>query len=435
MDQMQGANNFLHLPAAFRKKAAMTFVQGASDLPAALRKRHPALADQEAPPLPPDAPPLPPSPPPQLPRDPDEVQADTKLPASSHGEAAMGAGGSEAVASKKNRSRSRSRSPRNRRSRSQRQDRGFRSRSRSRERNRRSLSRQRNRRDRSRSRSRGRFQGSRGRSGSRQRARSRSNRRPQSDLTASRREKSRSKPREQQPQMSLADAIEAAAAEQRRKRQEKLEWRRPTLLSRMPHVDSKLYKILKLQAIQIRALIGRGGETMRDIRKKTGCDIKVHHAPTDPQGSISIVGNTELCVQLVEEILANKGCPLAPQDSQEDEAEEIPIEAHLVGLFLGAGGNNLRELQNSIGGGVCVSVRPPEKVGGPQRIRIVGPNRAKARVVMQEKVEELSSGTYSLDKPTKGDGKGKRGSTSDAMIPDGFSELQGVAYGQNSNSW
>merc|ERR1719409_2254769 len=122
--------------------------------------------------------------------------------------------------------------------------------------------------------------------------------------------------------MSLADAIEAAAAEQRKKQQLKLEQSgRSLALSRMPVCDSKMFKIVKMQAGQIRAFIGRGGETLRAIKAQTGCDIKVHHAPADPEGSISIVGNTELCMKLIRDHLQSKGCPLPPEGTDQDDAE------------------------------------------------------------------------------------------------------------------
>jgi hypothetical protein len=203
--------------------------------------------------------------------------------------------------------------------------------------------------------------------------------------------------------MSLADAIEAAAAEQRRKQQLKSEQsgaRAGMALSRMPVCDSKMFKILKMQAGQIRAFIGRGGETLRAIKSQSGCDIKVHHQPADDVGSVSIVGNSELAMKLIREHLQSKGCPLPPEGFDPDAFEEVQIPARLVGLFIGSGGstnNKLKDLQSVVGDGAFVSVHPPKSPGGLQYIKIIGPNRTQAKEWLQSKVNTIAASQYSPD--------------------------------------
>merc|ERR1712232_897044 len=76
-----------------------------------------------------------------------------------------------------------------------------------------------------------------------------------------------------------------------------------------PSEENKTYKMLTLQAIQIRSLLGKGGATINDIRRRSGSDIKIHHPPTEPEGTVSIVGNAELAEQIIDKHLAFKGCP------------------------------------------------------------------------------------------------------------------------------
>lgn len=77
-----------------------------------------------------------------------------------------------------------------------------------------------------------------------------------------------------------------------------------------PGVDPSRFKVLKLEGVQIRALIGKGGETVQDIRHRSGAEVKIDHLPTEVWGSVTIVGDVEKTEQMVKEALAAKGCPL-----------------------------------------------------------------------------------------------------------------------------
>ena len=50
-----------------------------------------------------------------------------------------------------------------------------------------------------------------------------------------------------------------------------------------------------MEGLQIRALIGKGGETIRELRNRSGADIKIDHLPSDPQGTVAIIGNFTNC--------------------------------------------------------------------------------------------------------------------------------------------
>lgn len=77
-----------------------------------------------------------------------------------------------------------------------------------------------------------------------------------------------------------------------------------------PPEEKRTYKSLTLKAIQIRALLGKGGATINEIRRRSGSDIKIHHPPSEPEGTVSIVGNAEVAQTVIESHLAFKGCPM-----------------------------------------------------------------------------------------------------------------------------
>lgn len=77
-----------------------------------------------------------------------------------------------------------------------------------------------------------------------------------------------------------------------------------------PGITPDKFKVLMMDAQQLRALIGRGGETSQDIRNKSGAEIKVDAGPSDGIGRVTIVGEVELCEKLIREILTARGCPL-----------------------------------------------------------------------------------------------------------------------------
>eukprot|EP00403_Amphidinium_massartii_P036176 CAMPEP_0178443972 /NCGR_PEP_ID=MMETSP0689_2-20121128/39221_1 /TAXON_ID=160604 /ORGANISM="Amphidinium massartii, Strain CS-259" /LENGTH=231 /DNA_ID=CAMNT_0020068097 /DNA_START=63 /DNA_END=758 /DNA_ORIENTATION=- len=80
--------------------------------------------------------------------------------------------------------------------------------------------------------------------------------------------------------------------------------------SRPPNLvaASSNHRVLRLQAMQIRALLGKGGETVNEIRRRSGADIKIHHPPHEAEGSVSIVGNAMAAEMMIQEALLLKGC-------------------------------------------------------------------------------------------------------------------------------
>lgn len=196
------------------------------------------------------------------------------------------------------------------------------------------------------------------------------------------------------------------------------------------------HKILRMRGIQVRYVIGKGGEHINAIRQRTGANISVKHAPEAPWGEIHIspgvIGNTtEHAVQLVHDILAQKGCPLPPDPDnmpsftaqqpivantpfvtgwQPAEAEpDLEISSDCVALFIGQQGNNLREVKAKVqaaGGWLNVKVLEPQP-NGMQKVVVFGaPESAQlARQLVKEKIMEVTAFHYEQI-ARKGLGKG-----------------------------
>lgn len=193
-----------------------------------------------------------------------------------------------------------------------------------------------------------------------------------------------------------------------------------------PGVDPDKFKVLKLEGPQVRALIGKGGETIRGIRTESGADIKIDHNPQDPEGTVTIVGDVERVENMIKETLERKGCPLGgPKPPLPPapglpglpgrpplalppmppgvmapplpggllppgpEMDDIVVAPELVVPLIGPGGAHIKDVRAKVGGNVYISVLPPAVQGGPQSVRIVGENKEVAKELVRAKIEEL----------------------------------------------
>jgi len=167
-----------------------------------------------------------------------------------------------------------------------------------------------------------------------------------------------------------------------------------------PGVAADKFKILKLDGRQIRALIGKGGQTIRDIRLMSGADVKINHLPTESEGLVNIVGDIEKTMVMIKQALVDQGCPMGverkppkacppPGGATGNAQGDIAIPVELVGPLIGPGGSVIKSLREAAGGACFISVMPSTTLGGPQCVRIVGENREQARLLVLEKIEEL----------------------------------------------
>jgi len=195
-----------------------------------------------------------------------------------------------------------------------------------------------------------------------------------------------------------------------------------------PGVDPENFKVLKCEAVQIRALIGKGGETIRELRAKSGTQINIDHAVQDAEGTVAIIGDVIKTERMIKEVLESKGCPLGPKKPPEPgapkqlalpppppvpgappappaqlalpapplsepvDACDVEVPATLVQTLIGPGGQHIKDVRAKVGGTVYISVLPPQAPGGPQNVRVVGDKREEARDMIWSMVEELKRG-------------------------------------------
>lgn len=165
-------------------------------------------------------------------------------------------------------------------------------------------------------------------------------------------------------------------------------------------------KVLRMPDAYIKCLIGRGGDTIRNIINKTGADIRIEGKPDDTEGIVSIAGNIEAAESLIRDTLQAKGCawktsfstsllgggstPLTEVGWKNDvDVDDIQIPTELVGLFIGNAGAGLKEIKARVGAGVTIKVLPDILPGGLQCIQVVGDNWRRARECVRAKVEEI----------------------------------------------
>lgn len=190
-----------------------------------------------------------------------------------------------------------------------------------------------------------------------------------------------------------------------------------------PGVDPENYKVLKCEAVQIRALIGKGGETIKELRAKSGTQINIDHAVQDAEGTVAIIGDVVKTERMIKEVLESKGCPLGQKKSPGEvqlalpppppvpgppaqlalpapplalgdpvDAFDVEVPAPLVQSLIGPGGQHIKDVRAKVGGTVYISVLPPPSPGAPQNVRVVGDKREEARDMIRGMVEELKKG-------------------------------------------
>lgn len=200
----------------------------------------------------------------------------------------------------------------------------------------------------------------------------------------------------------------------------------------LPGLDPAKFKVIKMEAIQIRSLIGKGGETIKDIRLRSAADIKIDHTPQEPQGTVTIIGDVERVENMIKEVLAAKGVPYGapppppvlpplpppaqflhnqqsglpfgvlppgkvqgfPQALHQQQVPEITepdiiVPGDLVNGLIGPGGAGIKDIRMMAGGSAVISILPAMSPGADQIVRVTGEGKDVARQLLLEKIGEL----------------------------------------------
>lgn len=166
--------------------------------------------------------------------------------------------------------------------------------------------------------------------------------------------------------------------------------------------------VLKLDAVQIRALIGKGGETIKSLRSQlsAGSDIRIEHVHTEMEGTVTIIGEIERAQRIITDCLASKGCPFMPgvagvlpknvgmmssfggsvgavyggEAHPTESLFDVQIPQELVGMLIGPGGSHLKDVRAKAGDNVSISVLPPSFPMAPQIVRVEGENQESRKI-------------------------------------------------------
>lgn len=161
-------------------------------------------------------------------------------------------------------------------------------------------------------------------------------------------------------------------------------------------------------------IIGRGGETIRDLQERSGCHVNIVGESKSVNGlrPVNLIGPYAAAAQakdLIMEIVdsdsrngnGNSGPPQGrhnPRDNAQDKIQDaiyVPNEA--VGMIIGKGGETIRDMQNTTGCKINVSQQP--RPGESEReIELVGSRDAieRAKRAIEDKVDAVVSAKETL---------------------------------------
>ncbi|CAE7271404.1 PGR3 [Symbiodinium sp. CCMP2456] len=162
-----------------------------------------------------------------------------------------------------------------------------------------------------------------------------------------------------------------------------------TSRAQLPNLLGQRHKTMMLKAVQIRVLLGRGGETIKSICEKANAEIKVDHDRIADEGEVTIVGEIEKAEVLIRETLAAKGCPLPEDEANQPDETDLVVPPDVVGLFIGKGGEHVKAIREACGGNLFIGVIPPAQGNGPHKIQIIGDQREKAKAMVRQRLKEL----------------------------------------------
>jgi far upstream element-binding protein len=181
-------------------------------------------------------------------------------------------------------------------------------------------------------------------------------------------------------------------------------------------------------------IIGRGGETIRDLQERSGCHINITSENKSVNGlrPVNLIGTRETAARAKDFIMeivesdsrgdgqppppmAKKSGPPPPRHDQRDSYgggpgggggggdkinDTIHVPSEAVGMIIGRGGETIREMQNSTG---CkINVAQSSGPGEVQReIALIGSldSISRAKAAIEEKVDAVVSQTLHPNKP------------------------------------
>ena len=137
--------------------------------------------------------------------------------------------------------------------------------------------------------------------------------------------------------------------------------------------DGQVVEVFMVPHDLVGKLIGRRGETIRNMQQTTGCRIQVDHLSKGaPEREITVTGTTEEKVRNAKATILALG--------EEETSQMIECPASMVGKVIGRGGETIRALQSAADAKISVNQDfPPDHA---REITISGSAEAVERAVM-----------------------------------------------------
>lgn len=151
--------------------------------------------------------------------------------------------------------------------------------------------------------------------------------------------------------------------------------------------------VLRLAQVQIRCLLGRGGTTIQSIMRQTGAQIVVRSPPSAYEGVVTVSGNFQPALKLIEDLLASKGCPVTerPAMGLGDAPGIIEVPDGLIGQLIGRTAF-FTEVQAKLGSETVVQRLPYTSPSGKRLVQVAGDNWLQAKDMVESWVKAFSGG-------------------------------------------
>ncbi len=150
--------------------------------------------------------------------------------------------------------------------------------------------------------------------------------------------------------------------------------------------QGQFYETIDIPAPMVGKLIGKGGETIKQLQYNTNTRVQIDHQTPGEAKKVSIQGDSHEAVQAAKQQVEQI---VSMDDSGAGGASQsVECPQGIVGRIIGRGGETIRALQQASQAHIVVDQNYPE--GEPRRVNISGRPDAVERAVKM--VSELISG-------------------------------------------
>lgn len=140
---------------------------------------------------------------------------------------------------------------------------------------------------------------------------------------------------------------------------------------------------VEIPAAMVGKLIGKGGETIKNLQYSTGTKVQIDHQTPGDLKRVTVISanqaSVENCKRQIEQIVA---------DESTDHSKTVDCPQGIVGRVIGRGGETIRALQQASQAHIVVDQNYPE--GQPRKVIVSG--RADAVDRAEKMIRELITG-------------------------------------------